>query len=55
MWIIFWAADVRARRREVVKGATERTRAKMMDMGAVGRATRGGSGEIVEELPRRDH
>ena len=53
--MMFWAADVRARRRKVVKGAAERARAKMKDMQAVGRVTGNGSGEIVEGLPCRDH
>ena len=52
---MFWATDMRARRREVVKGAAERARAKMMDMRAIARATGSGRGEIVEGLPRRDH
>ena len=30
--MMFWAADVRARRRKVVKGAAGRARAKMVDM-----------------------
>ena len=53
--MMFWATDMRARRREVVKGAAERARAKMMDMRAIARATGSGRGEIVEGLPRRDH
>ena len=53
--MMFWAADVRARRYEVVKGAAERAGAKMVDMQAISKATGNGSGEIVEGLPRRDH
>ena len=53
--MMFWAADVRARRCEVVKGAAERARVKMVDMQAIGRAIGDGSGEIVEGLPHRDH
>ena len=52
---MFWPADVRARRREIVKGVAERARAKMMDMGAISRATGSGSGEIVEGLQCQEH
>ena len=52
---MFFAADVRARRGEVVKVAAERAREKMVDMQAIGRATGNRSAEIVEGLPRRDH
>ena len=47
---MFWAADVRARGREVVRGTPERARAKMKDVQAVGRATGNGSGEMSKDF-----
>ena len=52
--MVFWAADARARRREVVKGAMEIAKAKIVDMDSVGRASGSGSGEIFEGLQRQE-